>query len=45
MEKVIVLRIGEIFLKGKNKSYFDNMLINNLRKSLTGLDYRFRKSQ
>ena len=45
MEKVIVLRIGEIFLKGKNKSYFDNMLINNLRKSLTGLDYKFRKSQ
>ena len=45
MEKVIVLRIGEIFLKGKNKSYFDNMLINNLRKSLTGIDYKFRKSQ
>ena len=45
MEKVIVLRIGEIFLKGKNKSYFDNMLINNLRKSLTGIEYKFRKSQ
>ena len=45
MEKVIVLRIGEIFLKGKNKSYFDNMLINNIKRHLTGLDYKFVKSQ
>jgi len=45
MEKVIVLRIGEIFLKGKNKSYFDNMLINNIKRHLTGIDYKFVKSQ
>ena len=45
MEKVVVLRIGEIFLKGKNKSFFDNMLINNIKRHLTGLDYKFVKSQ
>ena len=45
MEKVIVLRIGEIFLKGKNKSYFDNMLINNIKRHLTGIEYKFVKSQ
>ena len=45
MEKVILLRIGEIFLKGKNKSYFDNMLINNIKRHLTGFEYKFVKSQ
>lgn len=45
MEKVILLRIGEIFLKGKNKSYFDNSLINNIKRHLNGIDFKFVKSQ
>ena len=45
MEKVIVLRIGEIFLKGKNKNYFDQVLISNIKRHLTGIDYKFVKSQ
>ena len=45
MEKVILLRIGEIFLKGKNKSYFDNSLINNIKRHLNGIDIKFVKSQ
>jgi len=38
MSKVILLRIGEIFLKGKNKSYFDSVLINNIKRQLTGIN-------
>ncbi len=34
MEKVILIRFGEIFLKGKNRSYFEKKLINNIRESL-----------
>ena len=45
MEKVILLRIGEIFLKGKNKSYFDNTLIANIKRHLNGMTYTFVKSQ
>ena len=45
MEKVILLRIGEIFLKGKNKNYFDQVLISNIKRHLTGFEYKFVKSQ
>ena len=45
MEKVILLRIGEIFLKGKNKNYFDQVLITNIKRHLTGFEYKFVKSQ
>ena len=34
MNKVIVLRFGELYLKGKNRSYFEKVLINNIKKSL-----------
>ena len=36
MEKVILLRFGEIFLKGRNYSFFENTLLNNIK-------YRLRK--
>ncbi len=45
MGQVIVLRIGEIFLKGKNQSYFDNKLMDNIKKQLSGINYKFKKSQ
>lgn len=35
MENVILIRFGEIFLKGKNRSYFEKKLINNIRESLS----------
>ena len=44
MQKVILLRFGEIFLKGKNKSYFEKLLIDNIKSSLSGLEYRFVKT-
>ncbi len=31
MRKVILLRFGEIFLKGKNHSFFERTLLNNIR--------------
>lgn len=34
MDRVIIIRYGEIFLKGKNKSYFESLLINNIKHSL-----------
>ena len=38
MEKVILIRFGEIFLKGKNRGFFEKALINNIRKSLESID-------
>ena len=34
MKQVILLRYGEIHLKGKNRGFFENILINNLKKTL-----------
>ncbi|MDD4815828.1 MAG: tRNA 4-thiouridine(8) synthase ThiI [Clostridia bacterium] len=34
MKKVILLRYGEIHLKGKNRGTFENMLMENIRKSV-----------
>ncbi len=34
MEKVILLRYGEIHLKGANRGYFEHILLNNIRHSL-----------
>lgn len=34
MKKVILLRYGEIHLKGKNRGFFENILMQNLRESL-----------
>ncbi|MBT3298660.1 hypothetical protein HN385_07045 [archaeon] len=33
----ILLRYGEIFLKGKNRNYFENILVRNVKK-LTGVE-------
>ena len=30
MENVIIIRYGEIFLKGKNFAYFENKLVDNI---------------
>ncbi len=34
MEKVIIIRYSEIWLKGKNKGFFENAFINNLRRAI-----------
>lgn len=48
-KRVIILRYGEIFLKGKNRSYFESLLIKNIKYSLDKLlgegKYAFCRSQ
>ena len=34
MNKVILIRFGEIYLKGKNRKYFENLLENNIKNAL-----------
>ncbi len=41
MDKVIIIRFCEIGLKGKNRRYFENMLISNIKQSLKDIDYTF----
>ena len=31
MERVILIRFGEIFLKGKNRGYFEKLLKDNIK--------------
>lgn len=38
MNKVILLRYGEIFLKGKNRAMFEKALINNIKKAIKNID-------
>lgn len=35
---VILIRFGELYLKGKNKDYFENTLKNNITDKLHGID-------
>lgn len=37
MERVILIRYGEIYLKGQNRPYFERMLLNNIKKSLADM--------
>lgn len=42
--KVILLRFGELYLKGHNRNIFENLLISNIKKKLTGLEFKFSKT-
>lgn len=44
MEKVIIIRYCEIFLKGKNRGYFENVFANNIKKSLNGIIHELKKT-
>ena len=37
VEKVIIISYGEIALKGQNKRFFENKLVNNIRHAVTDL--------
>lgn len=45
MNRVIIIRFGEIFLKGKNRDYFESLLIRNIKHSLDGIAFNFTRSQ
>jgi len=37
MSEVILIRYGELFLKGGNRNRFESMLVNNVRSALAGV--------
>ena len=41
MKTAIIIRYSEIHLKGKNRSYFEKLLKENIKKSLKGINYSF----
>ena len=43
MRKVILIRFGEIFLKGKNRGYFEKTLVKNIKESLSKFDLEVGK--
>lgn len=45
MKRVIIIRVCEIFLKGKNRSYFVSLLEEHIKKALDGMDYVLEKMQ
>jgi len=39
MERIIIIHYHEIALKGKNREFFENMLVSNIKRSLSGESY------
>lgn len=44
MSRAILIRYGELFLKGNNKNYFEKVLTQNITKHLNGFNYNFTKT-
>ncbi len=42
-ENVIILRYGELYLKGNNRSYFENLLIKNIKRALNSFVFSIKK--
>lgn len=42
--KVILLRFGELYLKGNNRNIFENQLITNIKNKLNGESFKFEKT-
>lgn len=45
MKNVLLVRMGEIFLKGDNRNFFIKALVRNLRKALEGTDCTLELTQ
>ena len=43
MKRVILLRFGELYLKGKNRGFFEKVLISNIKQALKGIECKFYK--
>ncbi len=44
MERAILIRYGELFLKGKNKNFFEKTLINNIKNNLRNFDFQLNRT-
>ncbi len=42
-ENVIILRYGELYLKGNNRAFFENTLIKNIKHSLKDFTFELKK--
>ena len=45
MKKVLLLKFGELFLKGKNRNEFKKLLKHNITKKLSGLEFKLGEEQ
>lgn len=45
MENLIIIRYSEIFLKGNNRSYFENLLISNIKSVLKDIECKIIKNR
>ena len=43
MKKVIIIRYGEIYLKGDNRNYFESLLAQNIHYALKGYEYNLKR--
>jgi len=44
-EKIIIIRYGEIFLKGNNRGFFENVLLDNIKLTLKNFECKISKIQ
>ena len=46
MKETILIKLGELVLKGLNRSTFEAVLLKNIRRRMTGLgDFEIRSAQ
>ena len=45
MEHVLLIRYGEIHLKGLNRPFFENKLINNIKFAVRGMNASVKREQ
>ena len=45
MGKLIIIRYSEIFLKGNNRAFFENLLIDNIKNALKNYDCNITKTR
>ncbi len=43
MKKVIIIRYGELWLKGKNRGYFEKMFETNIKRAIKGIECDYIK--
>lgn len=45
MKKAIICRYGEVYLKGKNRNYFESVLVKNIRTALNEFECKYLRMQ
>lgn len=45
LQEIIIVRFGELFLKGNNRSFFENLLIKNIKSAVKKFDISVHKGR